>query len=126
MRAAMVATVLFVAGLSVYVVYETKKEKVPPIDLAKLLYPYGPHDGSLNGKPFAGFVNVDFKYLQREPCSEGQTQANCFAYEYKARNLENFSGKMIIGVNQDGHWMLFNPPKDLVAAAQAKRRPKRR
>ena len=125
MRAAMVGTVLFVAGLSVYVVYDTKREKVPPVELAKLLYPYGPYDGTLNGKPFAGFTNVDFKYLQREPCSEGQTQANCYAYEYKAKNLENFSGKMIIGVNQDGQWMLFNPPKDLVAAAQA-RRPHRR
>ncbi len=107
-------------------IYSLTKEKMPPEAVVKLLYPWGLMDGTFNGRPIAGVQSVDIEYIQREPCLEHETEPHCYAYQYTAHKLEGFEGKMLIGINHQGQWQLFNPPKELVAAAQAKANKKKR
>ncbi|MBR2980227.1 MAG: hypothetical protein IKC51_09890 [Myxococcaceae bacterium] len=107
-------------------IYSMTKEKMPPEAVVKLLYPWGLMDGTFNGRPVAGVQSVDIEYIQREPCLEHETEPHCYAYQYTAHKIEGFEGKMLIGVNHQGQWQLFNPPKELVAAAQAKANKRKR
>ncbi len=122
------AAALFVVAVAVGIIYSSAREKLPPEAVVKLLYPYGLLDGTFNGRPIAGVESVDIEYVQREPCLEHETEPHCYAYRYKAQKLEGFEGKMLIGINHEGQWQLFNPPKEVVAAVQAKanRKKKRR
>lgn len=125
-KIAIAAVVLGVVGAGVWMALSFTREKLPPDGIVKLLYPYGFVDGTLNGRPIAGLQNVDIEYVQREPCLEYETDPHCYAYVYTAKNIEGFTGKMLIGVNHQGQWQLFNPPKEVVAAVQAKTNKKKR
>ncbi|MDR0965029.1 MAG: hypothetical protein LBM75_00720, partial [Myxococcales bacterium] len=111
---------LFVLGSVGWMAFSMTTEKLPPEAIVKLLYPYGFSDGTLNGRRFAGLQSVDIEYIQREPCTEYESDPHCYAYSYTAKNLEDFSGKMLVGINHKGQWQLFNPPKEVMAAVQAK------
>lgn len=120
------AVALFVILAMGGIIYSNTRERLPPEAVVKLLYPYGLLDGTFNGRPIAGVESVDIEYVQREPCLEYETEPHCYAYRYTARKLEGFEGKMLIGVNHDGQWQLFNPPKEVMAAIQAKTNKKKR